>query len=150
MAVVLLQGSATAGVGLAALYTHAPAVAAVVPALDQHVQPPQPATRSAPEAQQQPARHRSVPQSALAAHASPGECSRQVPVFARHVAQPCRAALGVQQKPPRQAPEAQPPWAAQGAPAGAWEGEGVGAAAAGVGVGVEEGVIELLVPLGAD
>ena len=103
-------------VAIKAVELQAPAVAAVVEALAQHAQEAQPRVCSAGAAQQQPPRHRLVPQSAGEAQASPGELSRQVPVLARQVAQPARAALGEQQKPPRQAEEAQEALEVQGAP----------------------------------
>ena len=136
-ATVALHCSATGGGGggRAAPAAQAPALSAVVLALDQQLHAEQPATSSAEEAQQQPPRHRLVPQSAAEAQLSPGELRTQVPVPKWHAPQPCRTAFRVQQKEPRQAPEAQLAFNAQGVP-GAREpaaavGDGVAAAAEG-------------------
>jgi hypothetical protein len=126
------------GAGRAAPATQAPAFAAVVVALDQQLHAEQPATSSAEEAQQQPPRHRLVPQSAAEAHSSPGELRTQVPVLKWHAPQPCRTAFWVQQLEPRQAPEAQLALEAQGSP-GARELTGA-REVVGVRVGDAEGV----------
>ena len=84
----------------------APAVGAVVEALDKQRQEVQPGVSSAEEAQQQPPAHRLVPQSALEAQGSPGENSTHAPVPGRHAVQPNEVAAALQQKPPRQAPVA--------------------------------------------
>ncbi len=76
---------------------HAPAVAAVVAGEVQHAQEEQPSVCSAEEAQQQPPKHKLVPQSAFEAQASPGELRMQEPDPKLHAWQPCRAALGEQQ-----------------------------------------------------
>ena len=120
---VVLQGSSVTGAA-AGVALQAPAVVAVVAALAQHAHAPQPGVSSAEEAQQQAPRHRLVPQSAAEAQASPGELSRQEPNAGEQVAQPCRAALGEQQKPPRHAKEAQKEEELQGAPGGSGPGGG--------------------------
>jgi hypothetical protein len=97
-------------------------VAAVVEAFAQHAHAAQPGARSAEEAQQQPLAQTLVPQSASEAHASPGEPSRQSPKGGVQEAQPCRAALGAQQKPPRHARVEQKVEALQGAPGGSGPG----------------------------
>lgn len=102
-----------------------PAVDALVPSTDQHRHAVQPTVRAAEAEQQQPLRHSSVPQSAADAQDSPGELRRQVPVFARHVVQPCRTALGEQQKPPMQAKFAQVTLNTHAAPDGKSVTEGV-------------------------
>jgi hypothetical protein len=94
-AVEALQGRLTFATAAVAL--HAPAVAAVVEGADQHAQEAQPLVFNAEEAQQQPPRHWLVPQSASVVQASPGELRRQEPKGGAHTAQPCRAALAVQQ-----------------------------------------------------
>jgi hypothetical protein len=81
----------------AAVAVHMPAIDAVVCGDDQQVQEVHSEVERADEAQQQPPRHKLVPQSALEAQVSPGELSTQVPAPKWHAAQPCRAALGVQQ-----------------------------------------------------
>ena len=72
---VALQGRVVLEGGGAAAERHTPAVAAVVAgggASPQQRQEAQPGVTSALEAQQQPPRHRLVPQSMLEAQASPG------------------------------------------------------------------------------
>lgn len=76
---------------------HRPALAAVVLALDRQAQAGQPGTSSAEEAQQQEPRHRLVPQSMLAAQASPGKLARQAPVRGEQARQPRRRAVAEQQ-----------------------------------------------------
>jgi len=119
---VALQGSSASGAAAAGAALHAPAVAAVVDALAQHSHAAQPGVSSAEEAQQQPPPQRFVPQSAFEAHASPGELSMQAPASRVQEAQPCRAALGEQQKPPRHARVEQKEEELQGAPGGSGPG----------------------------
>ncbi len=93
------------GVGVAR-EAHTPAVAAVVPPADQHVQAAQPAVCTAAAAQQQPPRQRLVPQAKLLLQASPGPYVRQDPDWKAHTLQPTAMAYWLQQKPPPQTPEA--------------------------------------------
>ena len=74
-----------------------PAVAAEVEALAQHVQAVQPSVCTAELAQQQPPRHRLVPQSAAEAQASPGEDRAQEPEPGWQPRQPSATAAALQQ-----------------------------------------------------
>ena len=97
---VALQGRAPVKLAEALVaeeVVHAPAVEAVVAGEVQHAQEEQPSVCSAEEAQQQPPKHKLVPQSAFEAQASPGELRMQEPDPKLHAWQPCRAALGEQQ-----------------------------------------------------
>jgi hypothetical protein len=71
---LVLQGSRGGGGGEVGegASRHTPALAAVVAASLKHLQAGHPAISRAEEAQQHPPRHRSVPQSVLEEHASPG------------------------------------------------------------------------------
>ena len=102
--------------GAADAEVQAPAVEAVVEALAQQEQLAQPSVCRAEAAQQQPPRHRLVPQSAAEAQASPGELSRQVPDPKEQAAQPCFAAFTEQHTSPLHTPEAQESPVAQAAP----------------------------------
>lgn len=96
MDVVELHWRVRVVVGAVAVELQAPAVVAVVDALDQQVHEVHPIVCKAVDAQQHP-RHKLVPQSAAEAQASPGELRRQEPKGGEHVTQPCRAALTEQQ-----------------------------------------------------
>lgn len=77
----LVHGSVTlCGAPIAADCEHVPAVAAVVPVTEAQRHEVQPGVSNAEDAQQQPPRHRFVPQSAFDAHVSPGLKSTQEPV----------------------------------------------------------------------
>jgi hypothetical protein len=92
-----LHCSVALAAGAAGAELQVPAVAAVVDAADQQAQDAQPSVCSAEEAQQQPPAHKLVPQSALAAQASPGELSWQEPKGGVQVAQPSSFAVALQQ-----------------------------------------------------
>jgi hypothetical protein len=122
MAAEALQGSAREGAGGAGVgegAAHAPALLAFAPAAAQQPHAVQPGVSSADAAQQQPPRHRPLPQLNALAQASPGENAMQAPSKGAHASQPARAALALQHAPPRHAPEAHAASAAQGAPAAA-------------------------------
>lgn len=77
----LVQGNVTLrGAAIAADCEHVPAVAAVVPVTEAQRHEMQPGVSIAEDAQQQPPRHRFVPQSKFEAHMSPGLKSTQEPV----------------------------------------------------------------------
>jgi len=129
-----VQGSVAFGAGWGgAASRQVPALLAVTFA-PQHVHARQPEMESTEEEQQQPERHRLVPQSKLLAQASPGEASWHAPVNGAHAEQPALRAFAEQQKPPRHACEAQLPLSVQAAPGGKKKVD--------VGVGVIETVLE--------
>ena len=142
--VVALQGSVTLGevaIG-GAVRVHNPALAAVASAAPQHLQDAQPGATSAEEAQQQPPRHKLVPQSTLLLQASPGYRHTHAPLPSAQLLQPSCTAKGEQQAPPLQEPEAHAEPKAQGAPGdakGVGEGEGGGAEETGEWVAVADG-----------
>ena len=76
---------------------HAPAVSAVVPERDRQRQLAQFDVAAALAEQQQPPRHKFVPQSKLEVQDSPGELRRQEPKGGVHVLQFRSAALAEQQ-----------------------------------------------------
>ena len=116
VAFVAVQGSVTLGAGRgAAASWQLPAVLAVTFA-PQHVHARHPEMERTEEEQQQSERHRLVPQSKLLAQASPGEPSWHAPVNGAHAEQPALRAFAEQQKPPRQACEAQLELSVQAAP----------------------------------
>jgi hypothetical protein len=111
-----VQGSVAFGAGRGgAASRQVPALLAVTFA-PQHVHARQPEMERTEEEQQQPERHRLVPQSKLLAQASPGEASWHAPVNGAHAEQPALRAFAEQQKPPRHACEAQLPLSVQAAP----------------------------------
>jgi len=93
-------------------------VARVVLALAQQPHAVHPGVVTAAVEQQQPPRHRLVPQSKPLAQASPGDSSAHAPVPSAHAAQPACSAVARQQAPPRQPPEKQLALAVQAAPGG--------------------------------
>ena len=102
----------------AAKAVHAPAVVALVPPIDQQRHAVQPTVCVATSAQQHRPRHKLVPQSAAEAQGSPGLNRAQEPVPGWHDKQPAAVAAALQQKPPRQEPEAQEALDTQAAPDG--------------------------------
>lgn len=95
---------------------HRPAVARVVPFVDQQEHAVQPAVAAATAVQQQPPRQASVLQSKLLVHASPGEKTTHSPEPKRHAEHPARTAAGVQHAPPTHAPERHVELLAHGSP----------------------------------
>jgi hypothetical protein len=118
---VALQGSVRlgGGAGGGAVEVQDPALAAVVPASPQHLQDAQPGATSAEEAQQQPPRHKLVPQSMLDPQASPGYRDTHAPLPAAQPLQPSCTAKGEQQTPPLQEPDAHAASALHAVPAAA-------------------------------
>ena len=107
-----LHGSAGAGGGS----RHAPALAAVVDAFDQHTHASHPRVVSTDARQQHPPRHTLVPQSNDDAHPSPGKRATHAPVRGEQLLHPMRTASGEQHAPPRHAPVAHVALAEHAAP----------------------------------
>ena len=83
----------------------APAVEGTVPSLPQQLHALQPGVRAADMEQQQPPRHKLVPQSKGVEQGSPGEKREQEPVKREQELQLARTALELQHMPPLQEEE---------------------------------------------